>query len=92
MAGNYVFPGGVVDPQDGEVDFWDRHTDLDSAALGRRLGGAFPVAEAMAYAITAIRETFEEAGVLLIQTDQSRLVTWSKSVRCAWRRTSRKAG
>jgi len=69
MAGNYVYPGGIVDSDDGDLDFWNRYTDLDIAAIDRCLGGEFPVAEAMAFGITAIRETFEEAGVLLVHPD-----------------------
>jgi 8-oxo-dGTP pyrophosphatase MutT (NUDIX family) len=69
MAGNYVFPGGMLDPDDGDLDYWRLHTDIDMAAVDQALGGELPVAEALAYGITAIRETFEEAGVLLIQQD-----------------------
>jgi len=69
MAGNYVFPGGIVDPGDVDLDFWDQHTDLDMDALNHCLGGDRPVAEALAYVIAAIREMFEEAGVLLVQPD-----------------------
>jgi 8-oxo-dGTP pyrophosphatase MutT (NUDIX family) len=69
MAGNYVFPGGVVEPEDGDLEFWDQYTDLDIASLNHCLGGEIPVAQAMAYCVAAIRETFEEAGVLLTQKD-----------------------
>ena len=44
MAGNYVFPGGVVEPEDGDPDFWDQYTDLDTASLNHCLGGEIPVA------------------------------------------------
>ena len=66
MAGLYVFPGGVVDPADEETAFWWRHIDLNPGALNSRLGGAPLTAEALLpYAVAAIRETLEEAGVLL---------------------------
>jgi 8-oxo-dGTP pyrophosphatase MutT (NUDIX family) len=62
VGGAYVFPGGAVDPA-------DRHADLEavcagrtdaeaSAALGIGSGG-------LAFWVAAIRECFEEAGVLL---------------------------
>lgn len=69
MAGNYVFPGGVVDPDDGDLALWEPYTDLDVATVTHCVEGKKPVAQALAYRIAAIRETFEEAGVLLIQPD-----------------------
>lgn len=61
----HVFPGGVVDDADGHLDL-DRRcpgfTDADaSAQLGIERGGR-------AFWIAAIREAFEEAGVLLART------------------------
>lgn len=62
VGGAYVFPGGAVDPA-------DRHADLEAICEGRtdaeasrRLGidGG-----GLAYWVAAIRESFEEAGVLL---------------------------
>ena len=60
-AGMWVFPGGGVDP--GEADELEHHCDgLDdegaSAILGVDSGG-------LAYWVAAIRENFEEAGLLL---------------------------
>jgi 8-oxo-dGTP pyrophosphatase MutT (NUDIX family) len=62
VGGAYVFPGGAVDPG-------DRHHELDPVCEGRsdadasrRLG----IAEGgLAFWVAAIRESFEEAGVLL---------------------------
>lgn len=66
MAGLYVFPGGVVDPADEDTTFWWRHIDLHPGELNTRLGGALLTAQALLpYAVAAIRETLEEAGVLL---------------------------
>ena len=62
VGGAYVFPGGAVDPD-------DRHADLEAICEGRtdaeasrRLG--IP-SGGLAYWVAAIRESFEEAGVLL---------------------------
>jgi 8-oxo-dGTP pyrophosphatase MutT (NUDIX family) len=66
MAGNYVFPGGVVDAEDRDFANWRRAVDMDAEGIRRRLaGGGLTVAEAAAYGVAAIRETVEEAGVLL---------------------------
>ena len=61
-SGMYVFPGGRVDAVDVEQvleDLCDGRTDEEaSALLGLERGG-------LAYWVAAIRESFEEAGVLL---------------------------
>jgi len=65
MAGNYVFPGGTVDRQDRNTDFWKSHVDMDLESLTRQLGGNLSGEEALSYGVTVIREMFEEAGVFL---------------------------
>ena len=66
MAGNYVFPGGVLDPGDRDACYWQPYVDLNPAELTQRLAGKnLNDQEAQPYGIAAIRETFEEAGVLL---------------------------
>jgi 8-oxo-dGTP pyrophosphatase MutT (NUDIX family) len=62
VGGAYVFPGGAVDPADRELDLepiCEGRSDADaSARLGIERGG-------LAYWVAAVRESFEEAGVLL---------------------------
>jgi 8-oxo-dGTP pyrophosphatase MutT (NUDIX family) len=61
VGGAYVFPGGTVDPADREpeMEAWCDTTDADaSARLGVDAGG-------LAAWVTAVRECFEETGVLL---------------------------
>ena len=59
--GAYVFPGGSVDPDDyGAAVGWH---GPDPAEIGARLGASAEMARALVCA--AVRETFEEAGVLL---------------------------
>lgn len=65
MPGNYVFPGGVVDPEDSDVDLWSGHINLDRAQVMTRFGEGLNQEDAITHGIAAIRETFEEAGVLL---------------------------
>lgn len=61
-AGMYVFPGGRVDLADGGPEIAPHCVGLDDTEASRRLGidGG-----GLAFWIAAIRECFEEAGVLL---------------------------
>lgn len=68
--GMYAFPGGGVDPRDASADL--RWTGPDAAGWGYRLG--LPEAEARAIVCAAVREVFEESGVLLAGTDASTVV------------------
>ncbi len=65
MAGNYVFPGGTLDPEDRDIDLFESRSDLDPSAIATRLGGDLPAEKALAFCVAAIRETLEEAGVFL---------------------------
>ncbi len=71
VGGAYVFPGGAIDPA-------DRHTDLEPLCEGRsdaEASSLFGVASGgLAYWVAAIRECFEEAGVLLAYRDDDKLV------------------
>lgn len=58
----YVFPGGRVDEADHHVDFEPVSDGVDDAAASSRLGLD---AGGLAWLVAAIRECFEEAGVLL---------------------------
>ncbi|HZU72077.1 MAG TPA: hypothetical protein VE990_04830 [Acidimicrobiales bacterium] len=62
VGGAYVFPGGAVDEA-------DRHADLSAVCRGRTDAEASQVLGVdeggLAYWVAAIRESFEEAGVLL---------------------------
>jgi 8-oxo-dGTP pyrophosphatase MutT (NUDIX family) len=64
VGGAYVFPGGSVDPADGGAEaeaVCSGRTDVEaSALLGIDAGG-------LAYWVAALRETFEEAGLLLAE-------------------------
>ena len=59
LGGAYVFPGGSLDPADAKAH---RVVGLDDAQASRRLGLA---SGGIAYYVAAVRECFEEAGVLL---------------------------
>ncbi len=68
MPGLFVFPGGLVEPADGDEDFWASRVDVAPPALSTRLGRDLDRSLALRYAVAAIRETFEEAGVLFAST------------------------
>jgi 8-oxo-dGTP pyrophosphatase MutT (NUDIX family) len=64
VGGAYVFPGGAVDPLDGGAEaeaLCAGRSDAEaSALLGQPAGG-------LAYWVAVVRETFEEAGLLLAE-------------------------
>ncbi len=62
LPGAYVFPGGALDPDDGEARAARRVRGLDDAQASARLGLA---SGGLAYWIAAARECFEESGILL---------------------------
>ena len=65
FPGTYVFPGGMIDSEDLDTELWIEHGDVDPDEASLRLGGGLSMEEAIAYGVAGIRETFEEAGVLL---------------------------
>src|SRR5205085_11546932 len=67
LGGVYVFPGGKLDEDDGDAEL---HAMLDRspAQLQQALGEAdLPAREAAALFVAALRETFEESGVLFAE-------------------------
>lgn len=62
-AGAHAFPGGRVEPADRALPA-GRWRGVDLAAAASELGAAGP-AEALGFLVAAVRETFEEAGILL---------------------------
>lgn len=66
MGGVYVFPGGVVDPEDKGVDTWSSYIDSFPDQIEKQLGGTrFSKEDALGFGIAAIRETLEESGVFI---------------------------
>lgn len=61
VAGAYVFPGGAVDPADHDP-WWSQGANLDDDAASRVLGLE---SGGLAYWVAAVRECFEESGLLL---------------------------
>ena len=78
MPGAYVFPGGAVDAHDGSDDIAALCSGLDDARASRKLGIA---SGGMAYWVAAIRESFEEAGILLACHESGEMVMLDDTVR-----------
>jgi 8-oxo-dGTP pyrophosphatase MutT (NUDIX family) len=64
-AGDYAFPGGKLEPGDTPPDAAAWCAGLDVAEAARVLGLSHAPDSALAYWVGAIRETFEEVGLLL---------------------------
>ncbi len=62
VGGAYVFPGGGVDPADGEPDVGELCVGLSDQDASARLG--LP-RNGLAFWVAAVRETLEEAGLLM---------------------------
>ena len=71
LGGAYVFPGGAIDAADSDPRLLKRVVGLTPDAAEARL----KVPNALAYYVAAIRESFEEAGVLLLSNKDGSTVT-----------------
>jgi glyoxylase-like metal-dependent hydrolase (beta-lactamase superfamily II)/8-oxo-dGTP pyrophosphatase MutT (NUDIX family) len=71
LAGAYVFPGGAIDEADSDPRVWQRVTGLNDAEASARLGVA---SGGLAYWVAAVRECFEEAGILIAWDEDRRPV------------------
>ena len=71
LAGAHVFPGGKVDPQDAAPALQTLLQDSPADLQQRLQESALEPAAAAALHVAAIREAFEESGILLAQ-DASR--------------------
>src|SRR5436305_12783514 len=66
LGGAYVFAGGALDPGDSDPRLLARMLGVSEADANDRLGLA---TGALAYWAAAIRECFEEAGILLARDE-----------------------
>ncbi|RYF13932.1 MAG: NUDIX domain-containing protein [Comamonadaceae bacterium] len=70
LGGAYVFPGGKLDPEDAQ---WAQRMDLPAPRLHELLGEPeLQPGEAAALFVAAIREVFEETGVLFADVAPAR--------------------
>jgi len=76
-AGNFVFPGGKIETDDMPANAELLCTGLTAEDAARRLGDVASAAEALAFWVGAIRETFEEVGILLACSPDGRLLSFA---------------
>ena len=69
VPGAYVFPGGRVDRSDSDKLLLARLDGLDAEEAARRLGLSYSDPPAVAYYVAALREAFEETGILVAQDE-----------------------
>lgn len=72
VPGAYVFPGGRVDGTDATEQVLARLEGLRPEGAAERLGLPDADPPAIAYYLAALREAFEETGILVGRTDQGR--------------------
>ena len=65
MPGKFVFPGGRVDPNDSRVPIIGQYNPLIAKKLMYKMKVPKSTTRACAFSIAAIRETFEEAGIII---------------------------
>jgi 8-oxo-dGTP pyrophosphatase MutT (NUDIX family) len=75
MAGLYVYPGGQVDDRDCNAESESMCYGLDAKGAAQILGGDLAPERALGHFVAAIRETLEEAGVLLATRDNGEMAT-----------------
>jgi 8-oxo-dGTP pyrophosphatase MutT (NUDIX family) len=73
-AGDYVFAGGKIEADDMPPDGEGFCRGLTAGQAGARLGGGLAPRRALSYWVGAIREAFEEVGVLLAYGPDGRLL------------------
>lgn len=65
MPGKYVFPGGRVDKADRTVPSASELAEREATKLMVDMKGGASAAKARALALAAVRETYEEAGIIV---------------------------
>ena len=73
MGGNFVYPGGRVDRDDGSLEICSLSKGMKLEEAQKILKGTFSPEESFAHWVAAIRELFEEAGVLLAYDQKGNL-------------------
>jgi 8-oxo-dGTP pyrophosphatase MutT (NUDIX family) len=72
MGGNFVYPGGRVDRDDGSYETCSLCSGVTSERAFQTFGKTLPPDECLAHWVAGIRELFEEAGVLLAYDQQGK--------------------
>ncbi len=75
LGGYHVFPGGKLDKRDCAKDTIESCGELGKDPEGLMVPGGHPPDESIAYYVAAIRELFEEAGVILAYDADGKIIT-----------------
>jgi 8-oxo-dGTP pyrophosphatase MutT (NUDIX family) len=73
MGGNFVYPGGRVDREDGSLELCSFSKGMTYEEAQNILGGAISPEESFAHWIAGVRELFEEAGILFAYDQKGNL-------------------
>jgi 8-oxo-dGTP pyrophosphatase MutT (NUDIX family) len=80
LGGMYCFPGGSVQKEDFSAAMLRRCHGLSPTAAQKIIGAHFSPQEALGLWVTAIRELFEETGVLLAITPDGTMATMDRDL------------
>ncbi|MDA1117312.1 MAG: MBL fold metallo-hydrolase [Proteobacteria bacterium] len=89
LAGAHVFPGGALDKTDQDIRVLRRVAGLSDAEANARLGVEVG---GLGYWVAAVRECFEEAGILLAEGENGRPVDAARAAQLAHYRAALHAG
>src|SRR4030042_4537916 len=73
MGGNFVYPGGRVDGEDGSLELCSFSKGVILEEAKNILGGTISPEESFAHWIAGVRELFEEAGILFAYDQKGNL-------------------
>jgi len=74
MGGNFVYPGGRVDREDGSVEICAQCAHVTPEQASQILGETISPDESLAHWVAGIRELFEEAGILFAYDEAGNLI------------------
>jgi 8-oxo-dGTP pyrophosphatase MutT (NUDIX family) len=80
LGGFYVFPGGTVHESDYSPKTLERCRGLSGTEARKILGNRHDDEVALGHWVAAVRELFEEVGILLCMTDSGEAVSLTDSV------------
>jgi glyoxylase-like metal-dependent hydrolase (beta-lactamase superfamily II)/8-oxo-dGTP pyrophosphatase MutT (NUDIX family) len=89
LAGAHVFPGGAVDKADRDIRVLRRVAGITDADASRRLGQD---AGGLAYWVAAMRECFEETGILIAEGEDGLPLEGARAAELARYRSALHAG
>ena len=80
FGGNFVYPGGRVDREDGSLEICEQCRGVSPEEARQRFRGTLSPEESLAHWVAAVRELFEEAGVLLAYDQTGQALSFKNSI------------